>query len=130
MEQHIKIVAILNIILGALGLCIALFVLVFFGGLAGLAGSQPDPEAEVGAAVLGAIGGIAALLVAAISAPGLIAGIGLLSYKPWAQTLTIIVSILHLLNIPLGTALGIYGLWVLLKDETKAFIKAKNPGLA
>ena len=130
MEQHIKIVAILNIILGALGLCIALFVLVFFGGLAGLAGAQTDPEAEVGAAVLGAIGGIAALVVAALSVPGLIAGIGLLNYKPWAQTLTIIVSALHLLNIPFGTALGIYGLWVLLKDETKAFFKAKNPSLA
>src|SRR5688572_11888076 len=130
MEQHIKIVSILNIILGALGLCIALFVLVFFGGLAGLAGSQADPEAEVGAAVLGAIGGIAALLVGALSAPGLIAGIGLLNYKPWAQTLTIIVSVLHLLNIPFGTALGIYGLWVFMKDETKAFFKAKNPSLA
>jgi uncharacterized SAM-binding protein YcdF (DUF218 family) len=68
--------------------------------------------------------------VASLSAPGLIAGIGLLTFKPWASTLTIIVSALHLLNIPFGTALGIYGLWILLKDETKALIKAKNASTA
>jgi len=32
--------------------------------------------------------------------------------------LTIVVSALHLFSIPFGTALGIYGLWVMLSDET------------
>ena len=30
----------------------------------------------------------------------------------------IVLSALHLVNIPIGTILGIYGLWVLLSKET------------
>jgi len=56
----------------------------------------------------------------------LIAGIGLLQFRPWAQPVTIAVSILNLIHIPFGTAVGIYGLWVLFQDETKALMKAKN----
>ena len=43
----------------------------------------------------------------------LIAGIGLLLLRSWARLLTIVLGILDLVSIPLGTALGIYTLWVL-----------------
>ena len=33
--------------------------------------------------------------------------------------LSIVIGILHLLNFPLGTALGIYTLWVLLPGESE-----------
>ena len=128
MEQHVKIVAILNIVLGALGLCIALVILVFFGGLAGVVIADEDPDAEQGAAVLGLIGTIGFFVVAVFSIPGLIGGIGLLKFRSWAQTLTIIVSVLNLLSIPFGTVVGVYGLWVLLNKETMALIKANNIG--
>ena len=49
--------------------------------------------------------------------PGLIGGIGLLYRQPWARVVMIVVSILHLLNFPFGTALGAYGLWVLFSPE-------------
>ena len=127
MEQHLRVLAILNIVLGALGVCIALVALIFFGGLAGIAGADHDSDAAVGAAVLGMIGGVAFLLIAAVSVPGLIAGIGLINFRPWARTLTLVVSAINLFSIPFGTALGIYGFWVLMKDETMALIKAKNP---
>ncbi len=48
---------------------------------------------------------------------GIAAGIGLLQRLPWARTLTIIVAIISLINIPLGTALGIYSLWALLSPN-------------
>ena len=40
-------------------------------------------------------------------------GFSLLQRKPWGRTLAIVVSILALFRFPLGTALGIYTLWVL-----------------
>ncbi len=43
----------------------------------------------------------------------LLTGYGLLTMKPWARTLAIVMAILSLIKIPLGTALGIYTLWVL-----------------
>ena len=51
--------------------------------------------------------------------PGFVAGVGLLGFKPWARVLTIILSAIELLNVPFGTALGVYGLWILLSRETE-----------
>ena len=126
MEQHVKIVAILNIVLGGLGVLAALFVLVFFGGLAGVVHSDPSPDSAVGAAALGTIGVVACFAIAAFSVPAVIGGIGLLKFREWSRILVIVMSAIHLINIPFGTALGIYGLWVLTKDDTRALFKGKE----
>lgn len=61
-------------------------------------------------------------------AAGFIAGWGLLQRESWARVLTLVVGFISLFNIPLGTALGIYTLWVLLPaqsdDEYQALAKA------
>jgi hypothetical protein len=46
-----------------------------------------------------------------------IAGIGLLKRRNWARILGIIGGILDLLAIPVGTAIGIYTIWILTKKE-------------
>jgi hypothetical protein len=43
----------------------------------------------------------------------LVAGVGLLNRRPWGRIVAIIAAILALIKFPLGTALGIYTLWVL-----------------
>ena len=124
MEQHVRILAWLNIVLGGLGVVTALCLLLFFGGLAGVAASDHgDAEAAGGAAVLGLVGGFVFIVLAALSIPCVIAGIGLLKFRSWAQMLAIIMSVLNLPGIPFGTALGIYGLWVLLNKETKPLFR-------
>ena len=129
MEQHIKIVAILNIVLGGLGVLTALFVLLFFGGLAGIASFDPgsNSRAEDGA-VLGIIGGVAFIVIALFSVPSVIGGVGLLKFREWARILMIVLSALNLMNIPLGTALGIYGLWALTMDETRVLFRTQGFG--
>ena len=52
------------------------------------------------------------LLVKALA--GFAAGWGLLERETWARPLTLILGFLSLLNLPLGTALGIYTIWVLM----------------
>jgi hypothetical protein len=52
--------------------------------------------------------------------PGIIAGWGLLNRRPWARIVIIILSILALIRFPLGTIVGVYGLWVLLSSEGAA----------
>jgi hypothetical protein len=124
MEQHLKILGILNIVFGGLGICGALVILFVFGIPAGLVVADGDPDAAGTLSILGVVGGFIFLLATIFSVPALIAGIGLLKYREWARIWTIVASVLHLINIPFGTALGVYGLWVMFKDETVSLIKA------
>jgi hypothetical protein len=117
-DSHIRLLAVLRIIYSALGLALGLIGLLFFGGLGAVVGmTNGDPDALVAVPILGAIGVIAFLFFAVLSVPGLIAGYGLLKYRPWARILTIVLSVLDLLNFPLGTALGVYGFWVLFSPQ-------------
>src|SRR5262245_54097837 len=127
MADHVKMVAILNIVYGGLGLLVALLILVIFGGVTGLVVADGDPDAHIAAPIVGAVGGFVFLILVLASAPAVIAGVGLLKFRSWSRILTIIVSIIHLFSLPLGTALGIYGLWVLFKPETDALIRSRNP---
>lgn len=115
MEQHIKILGIMNIIWGAISALGGLAILIIFGGAYGIVEmvSREQSTAAIALPFIALIGGAMSLLLLLLSAPSIIAGIGLLQRKSWAKTLAIILSVLHLFNIPLGTALGIYGLWVL-----------------
>jgi hypothetical protein len=118
METNVKIVAWLYIVLDILALAAGLCVsaVVFGGGLI----SQDDTAITVtGIIALVMLGFFVVLAI-----PGLLAGIGLLSYQKWARILAIILAVLNLLNIPVGTALGVYTLYVLLDDETSALFNS------
>jgi len=60
------------------------------------------------------------VLILVKAAAGFAAGWGLLHREPWARMLSIILGFLALLNIPFGTALGVYTLWVLLPSTSDA----------
>ncbi len=121
MRDHVRILGYLHIVLGALGLLGALVVFTVFGGIAGIVGfaAPHDADARIAIPILGFIGAVIAAFVLLLSLPGLIAGFGLLKLRPWARILAIVLSALNLLNVPIGTAVGIYGLWVLLQAGTE-----------
>ncbi len=126
MRDHVRILGILYLVFGGLGVLAALLILVLFGGIAGLVGMvSHEPEARIAIPVLGVIGAALFLLLAVLSVPGIIAGAGLLKFRPWARMLTIVLSAINLLNVPFGTALGIYGLWVLLQRRTEVLFTAQ-----
>jgi hypothetical protein len=58
------------------------------------------------------------------AAAGFIAGWGLLQRQDWARTFALVVGFIALLNVPIGTALGIYTLWVLLPAQSDEEYKA------
>jgi hypothetical protein len=130
MEQHVKIVGVLHIVFGALGVLIGVVVFAVMGGVAGLIQMDGDEDAAQVAPFLGVIGGIVFAFLLVLSVPGIIAGVGLLYFQSWARILTIVLSILDLLNIPFGTVLGIYSLWVLFKPEaTRLFEQRPVPSM-
>ncbi len=53
-----------------------------------------------------------------------VAGWGLLEYQPWARMFALVLGFLALLLPPVGTALGIYTLWVLLPEQSEREYRA------
>jgi hypothetical protein len=102
METHVKAVAVLNIILGAMGVVAAAAVALLFSGMVQEAGLE----------------GIVVAILLATSAPVLIGGIALWRRAPWSRVYMIVVSAIELVNVPFGTALGIYSIWTLTRSET------------
>ena len=120
MATHVRILGALHLVLGGLGIIAGLAGLTFFGGLAGFVGmTDHSGGANIAVPILGAIGGLIFVFLLAVSLPGVIAGIGLLQCRPWARILTLILSGFDLLHVPFGTALGVYGFWVLLSKEAE-----------
>lgn len=112
MEKHVTVLGILYIAFSALGLLLAVIVFTAVVGGGIISG---DSEAI---AITAVVGPAVALFFVLLSAPGLIGGIYLLRHRPWARILVLVLGFLNLIEIPVGTALGIYTIWVLLKNET------------
>jgi hypothetical protein len=59
------------------------------------------------------------IFVLAKAAFGFMAGWGLLQREPWARILTLVLGFISLFNVPFGTAVGVYTLWVLLPQQSQ-----------
>jgi hypothetical protein len=118
-ENHITVLGVLHVAVGTIALltfAIAFFVVVGTG-----LWMWDEPDVAFGT-------GVAAFVLfvfGALSLPGLIGGIGLLLWRPWARILLLIVGFVQLVNIPFGTALGIYTIWVLLRDDVRLALVAR-----
>ena len=117
MEKHVSVVAALQIGLSIFGIIVGIIILVVLNMVGSFVNER---EASL---VLHLIGTILAVIFFLMSAPGIIAGIGLLRHKEWARILALILSALSVLNFPLGTAVGVYSIWVLVQDEVVALFK-------
>ena len=121
MRQHVSFVGALHIGFGLLGVAGALAIFFGFQFLFQLVEDEPIAQN-----VLSLIGNTIGLILLFISTLGVIGGIGLFSYRPWARILVMIVSALNCLNVPVGTAKGIYSLWVLMQPETIELFEDSN----
>ena len=127
MQTHVKVLGVLYLALSAFGLCAALFLMVAVGAATGIVGANADPhDAAVALPVIGIAGSALVAFLLVRSLPGLITGIGLLKFQSWARIVGIVLSALHLIYFPFGTALGVYGLWVLLNRETEPLFKTAS----
>ena len=120
MKKHVTVVGAIQIGFAILGLIAA--VAVFFALTFARSMSGDD---ETGQMVLRFLSISIPILLLFLSTLGLVGGIGLLAFKPWARYLVIVVAALGCLNIPIGTLKGVYFLWVLLQDDTVKLFETK-----
>jgi hypothetical protein len=134
MRDHIKVLGILNVILGSLTALLGLAGFLAMGTLAGiitasLASGSSDSDFHNGviaAPIAATIGVAIAVFFLILGLPMIVGGWGLMRYKRWSRPLMIVVSVLQLFHVPVGTALGAYGLWVLMSDEGKRLLGVPN----
>jgi hypothetical protein len=76
--------------------------------------------AESSTAFLRPLLSVVAILLLAKAAIGFLAGWGLLQHEKWARVIALVLAFISLfINIPFGTALGVYTMWVLLPSESE-----------
>lgn len=119
-EQHIRFLGILWLALSALNAVGGVVLLIVANTIFGhVARWGAPPDIGPGPNFLHPLLTFIAILILLKAACGFAAGWGLLNRESWARVLTIVLSFLALFNIPFGTMLGIYGLWVLLPAESE-----------
>jgi hypothetical protein len=114
-HRHLQTLGILWCVLGVYRVVTGLIGMIFFRAMAThdfwmFGGRFHGPVPPTWMAGLWPVIAVATIFTAALA---LIAGYGLLNRAPWGRTLAIIAAIFALIKFPLGTALGIYTLWVL-----------------
>ncbi len=123
-REHVRLLGILWMAYSSLyviaGVGALIMAQVIFGGAFHLH-NPPSPEVAVWLRPLMNCFG---WLLLAIASAGFFTGWGLLQRESWARTLALVAGFVALLRIPLGTALGIYTLWVLLPSQSDEEYKA------
>jgi hypothetical protein len=121
MKTHLDVVGLIDLVTGVFFTVLAVFVslgVLLFGPWINGAALWQQEGGIVALAIMLSVGGV----FFALGIPSLIAGIGLLKHKSWARILAIILAILAVTSFPIGTAAGVYTLWVLTHRETEQLL--------
>src|SRR5271157_57275 len=122
MEYHVKILGWLNVFFGVVGLIAAFAILSGSMAVSAILGLSGE-EAMLPMHIVALIGGALAVFTLLLSMPALLLGYGLLNFRPWARILGFVFAAFALLHVPIGTFLGMYTFWVLLKPETELLFR-------
>lgn len=116
-DTHLDVLSVLSLVFGGLLAVPFLMMLTFMAGFAApfMGGMGRLGTAMMGLMVLAMLAAVALLLAT---------GIGLRMRAPWARTVGFATCALALFNVPIGTAYGLYGFWVLTRPGVEAELSA------
>ena len=112
MEKHVSNVGVLFVFFGGQGVFMSAIFLLMLGTGATLSG---DPDVAKTISFIGLVTIVPFLIIESLK---IVAGIALLQQRPGARIPVLILAFLSLFFPPIGTAYGIYAIWVLMKDDT------------
>ena len=124
-QEHNRLLSIFFFIQGGLQVVVGLFIGIIYGGLGSIfmASGRTEQDQMMGGLflVLGIAIGIVLLVLAAFT---LFTANKVRKVQSIGRTLGIVICILSLFNFPLGTALGVYGLWFFFGDLGKGLYES------
>jgi len=117
-QGHVRLLALFWLAFSAFNTVGAIILYVIANTLLAHVGGFGNPDAPT--SFLRPLLSVVAILLLAKAALGFLAGWGLLQHEAWARILALVLAFVSLFtNIPFGTALGIYTMWVLLPSESE-----------
>jgi hypothetical protein len=124
-RPHLSLLSVLQLVWGALAFLVGVSTLLLAAG-AGMIGITTAGD-EVAAGITALAFLVCAAFVLAAAAANAWAGRALLRRRPEGRTATLALALPNLFVLPFGTALGIYALWVLLHNDTRAMFVDQAP---
>lgn len=116
-QGHLQLLGILWLAISAFNTIGGVVVYVLANTLFAHMHDLGAPEAPT--AFLRPLLSVIGIFILAKAACGFLAGWGLLHREPWARIVALILGFLSLFNVPFGTAVGVYTLWVLLPAQSQ-----------
>ena len=119
MKRHVDFLATLYVTWGAIFALVALAGFALAGGAFAIAQSTGPVRfgSEMAARLTGVTISVVSVIALVWAILHLVVGRQLKKLRPSARLMTLGLAIGNLILLPFGTALGVYALWVLLKDE-------------
>jgi len=121
MEKHIHFITVLYFLIGILGIISGLIILNSFSG-----SSDSQTISLVGIFYTDTITSLHGILLLFYAVPALIAVYGVKKRKNWGRILSLVWAVVNIPSFLIGTIVGIYSLWVFLKDDTKKLFIQKG----
>lgn len=126
MRSHLRLLEILQIVWGSLGLLLGVVVLLLALGAIAIGIGEPAERMAAGVTAFGFVVFATALLAG--GAANAWAGRALVRRQPAGRTATLWLGVLNLFVLPFGTALAIYAFWVLLHNDNRALFVGPGTG--
>ena len=118
-QQHVHLLGILWLAMSAFNAVGGIFLLMLGNVLFPHLREMKDVPPDVPVGFLTALFTTLGIIVLAKAALGFFAGWGLMQREAWARVLVLVLAFIALFNIPFGTAIGVYTLWVLLPGQSQ-----------
>jgi hypothetical protein len=131
LDTHVRVAAWLHIVLGAIAAGVVGIVGLVFGVFGAALGTAAHGSDAAALGWLATLGISVFLVILAFPVLEIVGGVLLLRGSPAGRVITIVFSVLELINIPIGTVVGAYSLWALLREVPQAASvpAAVEPGL-
>lgn len=131
LQGHKRITGIIHIVYGLITIIFFLLISAFFDAffpfiLEAIEEESGKEAADIFDAVKGLIRSILYILIAFCTLPSIIGGIGLLQKKSWGMTVTLIAGCISIFSFPIGTAIGVYTIFVFIEDNKNKNDKAEG----
>ncbi|HMP98858.1 MAG TPA: hypothetical protein PKC24_03690 [Cyclobacteriaceae bacterium] len=117
MEQHKKILSILYLVSGALNLFFGIVAIAFLSALFPILADEAGADAWKVQTLGNVMNIIIGTVLIIYALPSFIGAIALLNDKRWGMILLMVLGCFKLFIFPVGTALGIYTIWIYIEEQ-------------